>query len=190
MKIRILMVMVMSVVLLTMMAAPVMADAAGNSCGPYMVFNISPVSGPPGTVVSFSGSGAWPNDDNKVVSWDYSETVSNFSTDGSGNFSGQFAVPSGAALGAHTVYSEIADQEDDYQDCLATFTVTESTDPGVTPEQPGATGTDTPVTEQSTGSTGTTTATSLPSTGFPLLPAAALALGGLGLAATRTRRRQ
>lgn len=194
MKARLLITLLMTAAVLAMMAAPASAEHYG--CG-ELTFSVSPTSGPAGSLVTVSGSGAYPNDSFNIL-WDHTHEsgdppVGSASSDGSFNFSGQFSVPAGASPGTHEVVIDGYDSEDESVFCAAAFTVTESAGQGVTPDQPPATGPDTPASQTSssltsTGST-TTTATSLPSTGFPLLLPAALALGGLTLAALGWQRR-
>lgn len=188
MKARLMLIVILAAIALAVSAAPAAAESEGCSS---VSFTLQPDSGPPGTIVTLSGGGAY---DTVYIDIFWDETdMATLLTDVYGDFYYLFAVPGDATPGAHTVYFDGPDNEDDDVICPRTFTVTGSGDQGATTGQPPVTGTDTPSSQtsgsqSSTGST-TTTTSSLPSTGFPLMPAAALALGGLGLAATITRRR-
>lgn len=171
--------------ILAISAAPAAAESEGCSS---VSFTLQPDSGPPGTIVTLSGGGAY---DTVYIDIFWDETdMATLLTDGFGDFYYLFAVPGDATPGAHSVTFEGPDDQDNDVVCPRTFTVTGPGDPVASPDQPPVTGTDTP-SSQSTSSqsgTGTTTSTSLPSTGLPLLPLASLALGGLGLAALGWRR--
>lgn len=191
MKARFLFFAILTVIIMSYAAATASAEEMEEwSCG-SLDFDML-ASGPAGTPLSITGNDADPANAIQFL-WDGS-LIGTTTADSNGDFSIQFNVPVDATPGPHTVAFSGWDSQDVFLNCPGTFTVTGSSNPDVTPEQPPATGTDTPVTQTSSsqGSTGTTTSStttgSLPSTGPPLLPAAALALGGLAMAALGWRR--
>ncbi len=74
----------------------ILAPVANNP-----TLNLSPSSGPAGTLVSVSGSG-YNSNANCHIKWDGSN-IATGTTDASGNLSGSFTVPSGASSGVHIV---------------------------------------------------------------------------------------
>ena len=110
--------------------------------------NLSPDSGPPLTEVSLSGSGYDKGKSNCPVIWDKTVLEATASTDGNGNLSGSFTVPSWATSGSHevSVQGSCVDVEDHAE---SVFTVTGQVTPTNTP-------TDTPT------NTPTNTATNTP----------------------------
>ncbi len=72
-----------------------------GSAGNNPTLNLSPSSGPAGTLVSVSGSG-YNSNASCHIKWDGSN-IATGSTDASGNLSGSFTVPSGASSGVHIV---------------------------------------------------------------------------------------
>lgn len=189
MKARFLFFAILTVIIMSYAAATASAEEMEEwSCG-SLDFDML-ASGPAGSLLSITGNDADPGNIIQFL-WD-GTLIGTTTADPSGNFSIQFNVPADAAPGPHTVAFSGWNSQDVFTNCPGTFTVTGSSNPEVTPEQPAATGTETPVTQQVTGSTGTTATTtstgSLPSTGLPLLPVASLALGGLGLVALGRRR--
>lgn len=193
MKARSLLIVILTIIVTSFVAATATAEDTETeewSCGTYLDFYM-PLGGPAGSVITITGDDAKPNESIQFL-WD-GAPIGSTTADSNGHFSLQITVPASATVGDHTVtFVGWEGSRDNYQfiECPGIYTVTGSNNPGVTPEQPGTTGTDTPVTQQVTGSTGTTTTTgSLPSTGLPLLPVASLVLGGLGLATIGCRRR-
>ncbi len=125
--------------------------------------------GPAGTIVEVSGSGAFPNREATVL-WDGTTTVATMTTDGMGNYSGSFTVPSDAAVGDHTVVVTVPDEVFSVP-CSLTFTVTAG------------------VQRDAYVVTSTASGQTLPRTGMMMiLTAAGLAATGIGMSLAKRQR--
>ncbi len=148
-----------------LLLAPAALAAWPANCG-QVSFSLTPSSGPAGTGVTVSGSGAMANFPFSLY-WDsptgtllYSGTA-----DGNGGFSATVTIPADASEGDHFIVFSGTDEYEASVNCPQEFVVTGSVQQDAYTQ---------PV-------------TTLPSTGAFLLPAAGLLAAGAGFIFTRRR---